>query len=48
LLVRDTGDSYFAADAVDVDNETPMNHLLGSSITYRIAMGPQQGRKVFA
>ncbi len=24
-----------------------MNHLLGSSITYRIAMGPQQGRKVF-
>ena len=30
LLVRDTGDSYFAADAVDVDNETPMNHLLGS------------------
>jgi hypothetical protein len=29
------------------DNETPMNHLLGSSITYRIAVGPQQGRKVF-
>jgi hypothetical protein len=25
----------------------PMNHLLGSSITYRIAKGPQQGRKVF-
>jgi hypothetical protein len=24
-----------------------MNQLLGSSITYRIAMGPQQGRKVF-
>jgi len=24
-----------------------MNHLLGSSITYRIAVGPQQGRKVF-
>jgi len=24
-----------------------MKHLLGSSITYRIAVGPQQGRKVF-
>ena len=29
------------------DHDSPMNHLLGSSITYRIAMGPQQGRKVF-
>jgi hypothetical protein len=47
LLVRDTDQSYLTADAVDADNETPMNHLLGSSITYRIAMGPQQGRKVF-
>ena len=27
--------------------EEAMNHLLGSSITYRIAVGPQQGRKVF-
>jgi len=25
----------------------PMDQLLGSSITYRIAVGPQQGRKVF-
>ncbi len=33
LLVRDTDQSYLTADAVDVDNETPMNHLLGSSIT---------------
>lgn len=24
-----------------------MTHLLGSSITYRIATGPQQGRKAF-
>jgi len=30
LLVRDTGNSYLSADAVDADNETPMNHLLGS------------------
>ncbi len=33
LLVRDTDQSYLTADAVDADNETPMNHLLGSSIT---------------
>jgi len=47
LLVRDSDQSYLTADAVDADNERPMNHLLGSSITYRIAVGPQQGRKVF-
>ena len=35
--------SYLASDAVDDD---PMNQLLGHSITYRIAVGPQQGRKV--
>jgi hypothetical protein len=44
LLVRDTGQSYLTSEAVDADDETPMNHLLGSSITYRIAVGPQQGR----
>jgi hypothetical protein len=32
---------------VDVSDEDPTNQLLGSSITYRIAVGPQQGRKVF-
>ena len=48
LLVRDSDQSYLTADAVDTDNETPMNHLLGSSITYRIAVGPQQGRKASA
>ena len=37
--------SYLAADAVPED---PMNQLLGHSITYRIAVGPQAGRKVFA
>jgi hypothetical protein len=45
--MRDTDQSYLTADAVGADNESPMSHLLGSSITYRIAMGPQQGRKVF-
>lgn len=32
---------------MNASDEDPSNHLLGSSITYRIAMGPQQGRKVF-
>jgi len=47
LLVRDAGNSYLTAEGADINNEVPINHLLGSSITYRIAMGPQQGRKVF-
>jgi len=47
LLVRDTGNSYLTADGVDTDPESPLSHLLGSSINYRIAIGPQQGRKVF-
>jgi hypothetical protein len=44
-LERDTENSYLTLDAVD---EGPMDQLLGHSITYRIAVGPQQGRKVFA
>jgi hypothetical protein len=44
LLERDAENSYLAPDAVDED---PMNPLLGHSITYRIAVGPQAGRKVF-
>ena len=36
--------AYLAGDAVDDD---PMNQLRGHSITYRISVGPQQGRKVF-
>jgi len=44
LLERDAEHSYLTCDAME---EGPMEHLLGSSITYRIARGPQQGRKVF-
>jgi hypothetical protein len=44
LLERDAENSYLASDAVDEDS---MNQLLGNSITYRIAVGPQRGRKVF-
>ncbi len=38
--------SYLTPEAVDSSNEDPSNLLFGSSITYRIAVGPQQGRKV--
>jgi len=44
LLERDTENNYLAGDGLDAG---PMDQLLGSSITYRIALGPQQGRKVF-
>jgi len=47
LLERDTGNSYLTAQAVDAPDDDPSHHLLGHSITYRIAMGSQQGRKVF-
>jgi hypothetical protein len=45
LLERTVENSCLATDA---DNEDPMNILLGHAITYRIAVGPQTGRKVFA
>ncbi len=44
MLERDAEHSTLALDAADED---PMDQLLGHSITYRIAVGPQQGRKVF-
>jgi ribosomal protein S27E len=43
-LMRDAENSYLAGDEVEAG---PMAQLLGSSITYRIAVGPQQGRKIF-
>jgi|TARA_B110000503_G_scaffold135796_1_gene217007 hypothetical protein len=44
LLVRDDESSYLQLDLQDDD---AMLQLQGHSITYRIAVGPQQGRKVF-
>ena len=44
LLERDAENSYLVGDVLEAG---PMDQLLGSSITYRIAVGPQQGRKVF-
>jgi hypothetical protein len=43
-MERDAENSYLAGDALEAG---PMEQLVGSSITYRIAIGPQQGRKVF-
>ena len=47
LLVRDADNDYLTAHAMDSADDDPMHHLLGHSITYLIAVGPQQGRKVF-
>jgi hypothetical protein len=44
LLVRDAEDRYLASDAPVA---CPMEQLLGRSFTCRIAIGPQQGCKVF-
>ena len=44
LLVRDAEHSFLALNSSDED---PIDQLRGYSITYRIAVGPQQGRKVF-
>jgi len=32
---------------VVADENDPMHQLHGASVTYRIALGPRQGRKVF-
>jgi len=44
LLARDEGTSYLTLDGLDED---PMQDIHSHSVTYRIAMGPQRGRKVF-
>ena len=44
LLERDAQISYLTSDGLEAG---PMDQLIGHSITYRIAVGPQAGRKVF-
>ena len=44
LLERDAENSYLSGDILEAG---PLDQLLGHSITYRIAVGPHQGRKVF-
>jgi hypothetical protein len=48
LVERDTGNIFLTQNAVCASDEDPSNQLFGSSITYRIAVGPQQGRKATA
>ena len=45
LLERDAENSYLVGDEIDAG---PLAQLQGASITWRVAVGPQQGRKVFA
>ena len=44
ILERDEESSYLNLEDQDED---PMQQVLGCSVSYRIAIGPQQGRKVF-
>ena len=44
LLVRDLESSFLTLDSAEVSG---FDDLLGHSITYRIALGPHQGRKAF-
>ena len=44
ILERDEENSYLNLEESDED---PMQQVLGCSVSYRIAIGPQQGRKVF-
>jgi len=44
LLVRDIENSYLQLEAPE---ESAIDDLLGHSVTYRIAVGPQAGRKAF-
>ncbi|MEW8347339.1 MAG: IS91 family transposase [Candidatus Thiodiazotropha taylori] len=43
-LERDMENSYLVGDEIDAG---PMAQLQGASVTYRVAVGQQQGRKVF-
>ena len=45
LLEQDTQNAWLELDPAE--DPVAMPHLLGSSVSYRIAVGPQQGRKAF-
>ena len=42
-----TSPTFFLANGDQILKTGPMEQLLGSSITYRIAVGLQEGHKVF-
>jgi len=46
-LQRDAENTYLLLDALD-SNDEALGQLQGHSITYRIALGPRQGRKVLS
>ena len=45
LLEQDAENAWL--DLEPAEDTDAMPHLLGSSVSYRIAVGPQQGRKAF-
>ena len=45
LLEQDAENAWLELESADDTDAMP--HLLGSSVSYRIAVGPQQGRKAF-
>lgn len=44
ILHRDADNSYLTLDGLEED---PLQDIRGHSVTYRVAVGPQKGRKVF-
>ena len=44
LLTQDDDSSTLTLDALD---DNALHHLQSHSVTYRVAVGPQQGKKVF-
>ncbi|MEX2334687.1 MAG: hypothetical protein WD600_10545, partial [Pseudohongiella sp.] len=44
ILERDEDNSYLTLDGLEED---PLKDIHGYSVTYRIALGPQKGKKVF-
>lgn len=44
MLTQDIENSYLTLDHLDPN---PLQQVHGHSITYRVAVGPQQGKKVF-
>ena len=47
-MERDAENSYLTLEGLDEDEAGAMPDLYSHSITYRIAMGPDRGRKVFS
>ncbi len=45
MLERDEDNSYLILDGLEED---PLKYILSHSVTYRVAIGPQKCRKVFA